>query len=89
MAVFFLGVLAIVILVTMAWQYPEIFNADLERWMAELSGAWFAILISGLYLHNMRCPRCGKKYAVKKDPPRWFNFTPKCLNCGLRLNGTG
>ena len=72
----------------------------LARWLAASqplvqSHAWFALMvilgiaaIAGGYLLRMaRCPRCGDFYALRKDGKLRNNFTSRCLNCGLRIDG--
>ncbi|MDH5480637.1 MAG: hypothetical protein OEX11_07750 [Nitrosomonas sp.] len=50
---------------------------------------WVVILASGLYLHNAKCPRCGNKYSAQPKWPYMFNtFSRKCINCGLKLDGS-
>jgi len=87
MVFFALGILAFIVIGVIPWLFPDVYKTHQDQWFSEVLAAWFAALLSGLYLHNMRCPRCGEKYAVRKDPPKWFDLTAKCLNCGLRLNG--
>jgi hypothetical protein len=89
MGIFILGVLAFVIIGTTPWLFPDTYKTNQEYWFSEALGTWFAILLSGLYLHNMRYPRCSERYALRKDPPKWFDLTTKCLNCGLKLDGKG
>ena len=45
--------------------------------------AWFLALVTMLYLHNARCPRCGNKFAYNKQTTYFNTFTIKCLNCDL------
>jgi hypothetical protein len=50
--------------------------------------AWVTVVITGFILRFARCPRCGNKFAVNARTSSYSDFTDKCLNCGLRLDGT-
>jgi hypothetical protein len=43
------------------------------------------ILLSGLYLHNAKCPRCGNRFSVTQDGFIWNDFADRCVNCDLSL----
>ena len=45
--------------------------------------AWFSALVTMVYLHNARCPRCGNRFALNKHSSYFNTFTNKCLNCDL------
>jgi hypothetical protein len=72
----------------------------LARWLAATqplvqSRAYFAAMvilglaaIAGGYLLRIgRCPRCRGFYALRADGKLRNNFTSRCLNCGLRIDG--
>ena len=44
--------------------------------------AFVGFVVSGLYLHNSRCPRCRNRFAVRSDGV-YNSFTLRCLTCGL------
>ena len=46
-----------------------------------------AAIAGGYFLRMARCPRCGDFYALRKDGKLRNNFTSRCLNCGLRIDG--
>jgi hypothetical protein len=46
-------------------------------------------VICGLYLHNAECPNCGNRFSVRANGMYFNDFAGRCVNCGLRLNGTG
>jgi Na+/alanine symporter len=46
-------------------------------------GAWLLAVITMLYLHNARCPKCGNRFAYNKHTTYFNTFTSKCLNCDL------
>jgi hypothetical protein len=47
-----------------------------------------AAIVGGLLLRVGRCPRCGERFAVRADKSLRNNFTSRCLNCGLSLDGS-
>ena len=86
-ALFWLGVLGFVALLPIAYWFPTFYDrigTNLFWWWA--APCFAVVLVSGLYLHNAKCPRCHNRFAVRKDGMRWNDFTSKCLNCGLPLN---
>ena len=44
---------------------------------------WFLAVVTMLYLHNARCPRCGNQFALNRQSSYFNTFTSKCLNCDL------
>jgi len=49
---------------------------------------WFYIVASSLYLVIAPCPRCGKKFWYNEQTTFRSTVTDKCLNCGLRIDGS-
>ena len=47
-----------------------------------------AAILAGFLLRIGRCPRCGHPFAVSATVKARNNFTSKCLNCGLKLDGS-
>jgi hypothetical protein len=45
-------------------------------------------IIGGFLLRIGRCPRCGHVFAVRSEGRQRNNFTSRCLNCGLSLDGS-
>ena len=46
-------------------------------------------LIGGFLLRIGRCPRCGHVFSVRAAGKKHRNnFTSRCLNCGLELDGS-
>ena len=78
----FVTVLALAILV-------DAFYARTELWMGLALFAWIAVLATGLFLHNSKCPRCGNRFAVHESGMRYNTFTLTCLTCGLPSSDSG
>jgi predicted Zn finger-like uncharacterized protein len=86
-ALFWLGVLGFVAPLPVVYWFPTIYDGIRTNVFWWWAAPWFAIVVlSGLYLHNAKCPRCQNRFAVRNDGLRWNDFTSKCLNCGLHLN---
>jgi hypothetical protein len=54
----------------------------------------FAGFVLGFWLRRRRCPRCGLpffqtryRFASGRAWPVWNEFSSKCLNCGLHIDG--
>ena len=83
---FWLAALAFISPVPVAYFFPSFYDAIAVSVFWLWAAPWFAaIVLSGLYLHNAKCPRCNIRFAVRSDGMRWNDFTSKCLNCGLDL----
>ena len=85
-ALFWVGALAFVALAPVAYFFPTFYDGvstGVFWWWA--APCFAMVVLSGLYLHNAKCPRCRARFAVRIDGMRWNDFTSQCLNCGLRL----
>jgi hypothetical protein len=53
-------------------------------------GGFIAFFV-GFAVRSLKCPGCGKPFHVRSDGNSWVynEFCRSCLNCGLRLNGSG
>lgn len=54
----------------------------------------FAGFVLSFWLRSQRCPRCGlpffqtrRRLPSGRQYPVWNDFTGKCLNCGLHIDG--
>lgn len=47
-----------------------------------------AAICGGFLLRIARCPRCGELFAVRRGAKGRNNFTSRCMNCGLKLDGS-
>jgi hypothetical protein len=61
--------------------------AFIEPYHHVLFRLWLGLIIlNSLWI----CPRCGKMHALsRKFAFTIIPFTSKCLNCGLKMDGTG
>jgi len=85
---FWVGVLGFVALFPVAYFFPAFYDGvgtSVFWWWA--TPCFTMVVVSGLYLHNAKCPRCQSRFAVRNDGSRWNDFTSQCLNCGLSLQG--
>jgi len=84
---FWLGSLAFIALAPVAYLFPSFYEGIATSVFWWWAAPCFAVVVlSGLYLHNAKCPRCSSRFAVRSDGMRWNDFTNKCLNCGLDLH---
>jgi len=84
---FWVGTLGFVALFPVAYLFPAFYDGirtSVFWWWA--APCFAMVVVSGLYLHNAKCPRCQNSFAVRNDGMRWNDFTNKCLNCDLHLN---
>lgn len=84
---FWLGVIGFVSLTSIAYFAPSFYESLKPIGFYWVFPCWTLVLLSGLYLHNAKCPRCGHRFSVTKDGFFWNDFADRCLNCGLSLRG--
>jgi len=83
---FLLGVIGFIIPAPVAYYLPDFYNSIKEYiFVYWAMPCWLTARFSGLYLHNGKCPRCGKRFSVRSNGLLWNDFTNKCINCKLPL----
>ena len=84
------GLMGFVALPAVAYFFPVFYDTAGTSVIWWWGAPCFAVVVvSGLYLHNAKCPRCQERFAVRNDGMRWNDFTNHCLNCGLGLHDRG
>ena len=85
---FFGSVLAFVVIVAAASLVDD-FYVRTGLWMGLAVFAWIAVVATGIFLHNAKCPRCSNRFAVHTSGMRHNTFTLTCLNCDLSSHNSG
>ena len=67
------------------WLWAEHAAVHMRSYIALMVILGLAAICGGFLLRIARCPRCGELFAVRAKARN--NFTSKCMNCGLRLDG--
>lgn len=84
------GFFSIFVVVPLRLLVSDRVNGSLEI----LSQISWVIAFVGFFLQFVvdarRCPLCGKRLFIWRGGAKWFKnpFSSKCLNCGLRLDGS-
>ena len=73
-----------------------ILTGELKEYRSLIVPIWFILFFlfigSGLYLHNVKCPKCGNRFSEAPSTsyfsihPTTIKFLPKkCFSCGVEL----
>jgi hypothetical protein len=69
------------------WIWADQPAVHMRSYIAFMVILGLAAICGGYLLRIARCPRCGELFAVRAQGRARNNFTSKCMNCGLRLDG--
>ena len=69
------------------WIWNDHAAVHMRSYMALMVILGLAAILGGFLLRIARCPRCAQPFALRTEPKARNNFTSKCMNCGLRLDG--
>jgi hypothetical protein len=70
------------------WAWSDQAAVHMRSYTALMVILGLAAICGGLLLRIARCPRCGQPFAARANPKARNNFTSRCMNCGLALDGS-
>ena len=70
------------------WIWADHAAVHMRSYTALMVVLGLAAICGGFLLRIARCPRCGELFARRAQGKGRNNFTSRCMNCGLRLDGS-
>ena len=83
-----LGSFGVGVVLGIAGQFMQGVNRDIPVGLiASFTVCLLVAIASAAYLMTHRCPRCGNPFFSANG--KGYYFSSACLNCGIRLDGSG